>query len=560
MKTLSRILPFAAALLLLAACAQKQDPTPSGGNGKKEKADPELSVSGTPTEAVQSGSSFTLTLSSKSEGAFRVVADKPSMAGVRAKSDKEFEVSVFAIEDTKVAVKVSQDAAGDYLAASKDLSFQIKGIGKSAIPGPEDSVAGTAVEYDETSATIVNPERGLYAAHEIHSDKDSPLQAGDVKARRATGHSVLLLEFYLTDYISGNITSKYIKNIQANLEAMRQGGCKAIVRFAYTQDQYADIKDAEVEQVLKHIEQLKPTLRMYEDVIFVLQAGFVGVWGEWYYTSHFIQGPRSASDYKPRKQVTDALLDALPASRQIELRTPKFKMMMYGMSLKDTITFATAHDGSLASRLAGHNDCFGASANDQGTFEDDATREFWKKDTRYTIMGGETCAVSEFCLCPQTLKDLKDYHWTYLHDGYNQDVLNRWKRDGCFDEIEKNLGYRLVLKDVHYEAVEAGKPCKVTIRFYNNGYAAPMNPREAWLVWKGSDGKMVRSPLGYDPRQWHSGYNAVVSSFTPSTAAGTLYLELSDPLIPANPDFSIALANVGVYDSKTGLNKLFTVE
>jgi len=228
--------------------------------------------------------------------------------------------------------------------------------------------------------------------------------------------------------------------------------------------------------------------------------------------------------------------------------------------LADTLKQATAHDGSVVSRLAGHNDCFGASANDQGTFDNDEAREFWKKDTRYTIMGGETCAVSDYCLCANSIQDLEDYHWTYLHDGYNQDVLNRWKKDGCYNEIQRNLGYRLVLRDVHYDAIEAGKPCKVTIRLRNDGYAAPMNPREAWLVWKGSDGKLVRSPLGYDPRQWHSGYNAVVSSFTPSTDKGTLYLELSDPLLPDRPDFSIAFANANVFEAKTGMNKLFDVK
>ena len=37
----------------------------------------------------------------------------------------------------------------------------------------------------------------------------------------------------------------------------------------------------------KFTKQLKPVLQKNEDVIFVLQAGFVGAWGEWYYTTHF---------------------------------------------------------------------------------------------------------------------------------------------------------------------------------------------------------------------------------------------------------------------------------
>ena len=558
MKTLKYLVPLAA-LLLLAGCNENDKPSTDTPT-KKELADSELAVNGIPSQTVESGTSLTLTVTSKSDGNLRVAVDKPAFAGLESLGNNEYKLYVLSPKDIDVNVSVTQDATSEYKAGSKDFSIKVKGIGESALPGPNDSVTGTEVTYTENTAAIVNPERGLYATHEIHSDKETPLGVGEVKSRRTTGHSLLLLEFYLTDYIGSNLSAKYVKNIQANLDALREGGVKAIVRFAYTQDENAAEKDAEVETVLKHVAQLKPTLQKYEDVIFVLQAGFVGVWGEWYYTSHFGFSPKSANDYKPRKQLTDALLDALPASRQIELRTPTFKMKMYNLALKDTITAVTAHDGSIVSRLAGHNDCFGADKNDRGTFDDDNARQFWMADTRYTIMGGETCAVSDYCLCPQTIKDLEDYHWTYLHDGYNQEVLSRWKSDGCFNEIEQNLGYRFVLQDVHYEAVEAGKPCKVTIRFNNNGYAAPMNPREAWLVWKGSDGKIVRSLLGYDPRTWHSGYNSVVSFFTPSTDKGKLYLELSDPLLPGRADYSIALANTGVFEAKTGYNLLFEVQ
>lgn len=561
MKSLKYIVPFAAALLLLLGCSGKKDTPSPTPDPEKDPVDPELTISGVPSDPVQSGSSFTLTLSSKSEGSIRVSVDQPAFVGMQAQGDKEYKVQVMSVSDIQAKVSVSQDAAGDYLAASKEVSFRVKGLGSSALPGPDDTVEGTEVTYTESTKSIVNPERGLYTTHEVHSDKVEPVSVGGAKSWKSSGHSVVLLEYYLTDYLYGNISAKYIKNIQADLDAFREAGIKAIIRFAYKDHEptSGEDMDPEVDQVLKHVDQLKSVLRKNEDVIFVLQAGFVGSWGEWYYTTHFGMSPKTAADYAPRKKLTDALLAALPVSRQIELRTPTFKMKMYGLGVGDALTEATAHDGSDKSRLAGHNDCFGADKNDRGTFADDDARAFWKADTRYTIMGGETCAVSDFCLCPATLADLTDYHWTYLHDGYNQQVLSRWKTDGCFDEIERNLGYRLVLKDVHYDAIEAGKPCKVTIRLENKGYAAPMNPREAWLVWKGSDGKKEKFLLGYDPRTWHSGYNAVVTSFTPTTATGTLYLELSDPLLSTRPEYSIALANDGVFDSKTGYNKLFDV-
>ena len=552
---MKKVLVFAATGLILLLSGCKPDPTPKTAT-KIVLEDPELTLSGVPASALESGKSFTVTVSSKSDADIRVSVDQPAISIVKSKGNLNYEVTAVSLADATIKITVSQDANKTYASAVNEATFKVTGSGGSiSIPGPGDAVSGTAVTFVEADKDVVSPERGMYTGYEVRSDTE-PLTAAYVKSRLANpGNSLWLLEFYLTDFMTSDISNTFMKKMRDCFDGVRDGGAKAIVRFAYRDNNNNSNEDKEPKpaQLLRHIEQVKPILRQYEDVIFVLQAGFIGVWGEWYYTTHF-------SSLTERKKVTDALLEALPSSRQIELRTPAFKMGLYNIALKDTLTAATAHNGSITSRLAGHNDCFGADKNDKGTFDGDVSRKFWMAETRYTIMGGETCEVSDYCLCPATLKDLKDYHWTYLHDGYNRSVLDRWSTDGCMDEIRSHLGYRLVLTDVHYEAIEAGKPCKVTIRLENKGYAAPMNPREAWLVWVTPDGKKEKSFLGADPRTWHSGYNAVVSTFTPSTAKGTLYLELSDPLLPDRPEYSIVLANKNIFDPNTGYNKLFEVK
>ena len=563
---MKRFTAFTFALLLLTV-ACNQEPVGNTATKPKELNDPELTISGVP-KTVNSGESFDVTISSKSTGAISLTVSQASVAIADKKSETEYRISVMSNEDISVKITVSQEEMKKegFAAASAKATFKVIGSGLVSVPGPNDAVSGTAVNFVEAEGEVVSPERGLYQGYEIRSDTP-PISAADVRAKIKTGHTLWLLEFYLTDYMNGSIYNSELDRMQTYFDAIREGGAKAIVRFAYRDNTADKPEEPEVNIVLKHIEQVKPILQRNEDVIFVLQAGFIGTWGEWYYTSHF-------SKLSDRKSVADALLDALPTSRQVQLRTPKYKMDMYNFALKDTITAATAHDGSIASRLAGHNDCFVASENDQGTFEGETTREYWKAETRYVIMGGETCdpvpdhdlpaAEQEkyyaFCECSKTLKNLEDYHWTYLHDGYFEGILSRWKKNGCYDEIRSKLGYRLVLKDVHYGTVEAGKPCQVVIRLFNKGYAAPMNPRQAWLVWVTPNGKVEKTMLGADPRTWHTGYNGVVSSFTPSTSKGTLYLELSDPLLPDNPAYSIVLANKDVFDATTGYNKLFEVK
>lgn len=429
-------------------------------------------------------------------------------------------------------------------------------------PGPEVEKEWKTIAYTEATGSLVNPERGFYKATDIFS-ASSPLSSSSAKSIRTSGMTLAYLGFYLTDFMKGDISKAYLDMVQQSMDNLRKAGIKGIIRFAY-KDYHKDKEemDPEVDIVLRHVEQLKPVLQNNEDVIFVLQAGFVGSWGEWYYTSHFGYQPSSDADYEPRKRLTEALLDAVPASREIQLRTPQFKMRMYGLTLKDTLTAATAHDGSTNSRLAGHNDCFGAAEDDWGTFDNETNdRKFWKADSRYFIMGGETCNVSDYCTCTASLKDMVDYHWTFLNSGYHGDVLSRWKKSGCMDEITDRLGYRLVLEEAsYYKDAKAGEDFHIRLKLTNKGFAAPMNPRNAEIVFVAASGTQSRFPLGSDPRTWHAGTHEIETSFTLPLAQGTVYLALEDPLLANNPSYSIALANNNVFDSKTGWNKLFELK
>lgn len=425
---------------------------------------------------------------------------------------------------------------------------------------PSEPLPPVVETYKEISGAVLNPERGYYYPVDFTSGS-SALKASAVKAQRLEGRTLFYLGFYLTDFMKGDISKTYLDKIQSSLDAIREGGAKCILRFAYKSSESNKPWDPSVDIVLRHVEQLKPILQKNEDVIFVLQAGFVGVWGEWYYTQNFIMNPSSDADYLPRRQLTDALLDALPASRQIQLRTPQFKMRMFGLTVRDTLTAKTAHNGTPVSRLAGHNDCFGAAADDWGTFDNESRdRDFWKADTRYTIMGGETCNVSDYCTCQASLKDMEDYHWTFLNSGYHGDVISRWKTQGCGDEINLRLGYRLVLKESYRnENPVDGEEFSIALKIENKGFAAPQNPRNAILVFVAEDGTKSEFRMGVDPRTWHPGESIVRCRFALPAEKGTLYLNLSDPLLPDRPEYSIALANEGVFDSKTGYNKLFTL-
>ena len=437
--------------------------------------------------------------------------------------------------------------------------------------GQDDTIAGmTAVTYQASDAVIPNPERGFYTPQEIHNASGSGVSKDNVSINRRQARTLYLLEFHLTDFVNSDISEAYLQTVRKYFASLRSGGAKCVLRFCYSNGFAEKDKpwDATPAQALRHIAQLKPLLQEYGDIIFVVQAGFIGSWGEWYYTENY-------DNKADRKAIVDALLEAVPADRQVELRTPAFKMDLFGFSYTDTLTRATAHQQNAKGRLGGHNDCYLASANDQGTYRGSNDRKYWSAESRYTIMGGETCDLSAFCHCdPQetpsaahgVLADMAINHFTYLNQSYNTAVLNRWRSEGCFEELQKRLGYRYVLEKGQFtKDAKAGESFRVVLDIRNDGFAAAQNPRDAELVLTDKGGKVLKTwKLNTDPRFWMPEEKVSIDQTVtlPDGVSGevTLSLNLPDPCetLRDNPMFSIQMANENIWDESTGYNKLYT--
>ncbi|KAE9546016.1 hypothetical protein FO519_010772, partial [Halicephalobus sp. NKZ332] len=175
-----------------------------------------------------------------------------------------------------------------------------------------------------------------------------------------------------------------------DFDTIRNAGIKCVIRFAYSVSTTVGQRDASKAQIISHIKQLEPLFLKNVDIIVSVQAGFIGTWGEWYYTDYFGMPP-STSDYANRKEVLDTLLSAVPVSRMVHLRTPLLKQKMTGTT--QAITQSQAYDGSDRARLAHHNDCFLASATDEGTYTNISVEyPYLHNETKYVAIGGETCA------------------------------------------------------------------------------------------------------------------------------------------------------------------------
>lgn len=155
----------------------------------------------------------------------------------------------------------------------------------------------TTRDYASTDAVIPNQERGFYHHTETHYRADGsgyvPLNVATLRNFRTQENVTQILRVFYLEKFAGQdqLDKAYLDLVRADFRTIRAAGIKAIVRFAYAQPPgwppTIPYGDAPLARVQKHIAQLTPILRENADVIAVVQSGFVGLWGEGYYTDYF---------------------------------------------------------------------------------------------------------------------------------------------------------------------------------------------------------------------------------------------------------------------------------
>ena len=426
------------------------------------------------------------------------------------------------------------DSRDDEVAATTDMLAGSKGV---------------VVHPAESTEDIANPERGFYLRYEL-------ARAGDASWVRSAGYTLAIGMVDLRAYRDSDLPASLLAQVNAGFAQARAAGIKIVLRFAYN-DSFGP--DASRARVLGHIAQLAPVMQANEDVIAVVQAGFVGAWGEWHSSTNGLTAPDARHD------IIAALLAAVPGSRSVQLRKPAFKRDFVGDEA--AVGADEAFTGTARARLGHHNDCFLASADDLGTYEAPIARDmdYVADDSAYVPMGGETCGVFPArTSCAAAMGELAAHHWSYLNREYHQGVIDGWVRGGCEQEIRRDLGYRFVATRVAYSSrVAPGGVLALQVDVANRGYAVPMNARPVEVVLTGADGARHVARLDYDARALVAGDETTLAArlrIPADLAAGTyaLALRLPDaaPSLAGDARYAIQLANTGTWDASTGDNVL----
>ena len=435
------------------------------------------------------------------------------------------------------------------------------------------SLQASSVTYTVDNTTIFkNPERGFTEEFNGKVSESSPYRVKnhiDSNWGNSDRMTLPMVLYNFGNYKSQDLPERILSAFDEDMQVLRDRGWKCVLRFAYTERE-SDKVDATPEWVKRHLEQLKPHLAANKDVIYVLEAGFVGVWGEWYYSVNY--GNETQHVTANRRKVIEYLFENTPEDMFILFRYPMIQQEY--LRDKTPLTSSEGFSGSQKARMGCHNDAFLHNYGNMGTYgsddddDDPKMRQYVATQCLYTPNGGETNIDDDDALAEQRYRqapsEMATYHWSFCGSTYAMPVIRRWRNSGLFDTLNIHMGYRYNLQSAQFsdQAAPGGK-MNVLVELRNSGYAPLYNARTAYIVLK-NNSKTYALPLNADPRRWlpNGAWSQIREqvAIPADVAEGTyqLYLWLPDrhESIKNDPRYAIRLGNTNVWDQNTGYNDL----
>lgn len=424
---------------------------------------------------------------------------------------------------------------------------------------------------------------------------------------RFAGDGLTIGQFYvyLTDYCARPLDDAILGRIQSEFDGMRRAGVKALLRFAYETTNQAPTNGPTREMALRHMEQLRPVIEKNRDVLYVLQAGFIGAWGEWHSSVHI----RSDED---RAAVLRGVLELAPRDRFLQVRIAPYKTRILPLitgRLYEPLDAARAFGDSPEARIGYHNDGVLAGPSHGGSFgrgaAGDASFDLMTRESPWVPVDGELFWSDQGWNGTETKGNvprgadvaqyLRLHHFTTFslahsyseHEG-NHHAMDRWRAepvtradleaaklpvsDGWFEDaygqpvprvwydyIRDHLGYRLEAREARWpREVRAGASWTFDLTLVNRGFAAPVNPRPVVLLLLPRSGAPVALPLASDPRTWQPfapgdpdfralthavRFGGDLPRLEPGEYSVALWLPDDAPSLRLDPRYAVRLAN-----------------
>lgn len=393
--------------------------------------------------------------------------------------------------------------------------------------------------------------------------------------------------------VSQTLSQDALEAFEATLDAIRQRGKSAIVRFAYDLN-YNGFKNCDPEQsvILGHLKQIGTVYGRNTDVIQYVELGMYGSWGEMH-SSYTGTNEHIA-------EALQTLLECTPPKIKIGVRRPDIVATWLGVNVgnnysgfdidSETFQQAAHAKGDTLFRVGMYNDGYLGSSSDLGTIGMGAsghqmTREMmvkWlEKYSSHTPYGGELVANYNGDHPINTPAYLSEEgfrtHTSYLNYEWHQPTILGWKemtyegdeaeyngKDG-FTYVENHLGYRFILRESTIETV--GNKIAGRLQIENVGFGNLTKKAIVSFVVR-HEGKVeeIFPDETIDPQTWLSRETSTINyhlTLPDDCTEGEyeLFIRLSEKgdLVHDNNYHCIQFGNPSEqYDKKIGANKIGT--
>ncbi len=282
--------------------------------------------------------------------------------------------------------------------------------------------------------------------------------------------------------VTGSISSDMLNRINAGIAAYAGTGIRVMPRFTYNFGPVSGpaAMDAPLGTILNHLDQLAPILLENKDLIFALEAGFIGTWGEWHDSTN---GNDTAAAHKA---VLDKELAYFSGVFPILVRYPG-----------DLITYTGASIPPSGFGL--HDDYYVSNSNDGSTWTACDPSAGWclpgysQNDLMSYVaqVATSTMFVGEFGAVYPALQtcDFLDEYSSMLHPQsitlslYPSDVGTELQSQGCAAFFLDHLGTRIVLQRAAISGnATPGGQLSVALTLINEGYGRVIRQRPVTLV------------------------------------------------------------------------------
>ena len=429
-----------------------------------------------------------------------------------------------------------------------------------------------------------------------YGDADMWLGAGGPTLRSAYGYGptkVIRLYICLSGKVSfnscssqpavtGPLSAQILAGIDAGIAAYAGTGTRVLVRFIYQWDTPTPpLKDPPISVILSHIDQLAPILLKNRDLIFALEAGFIGNFGQWVYGNGSGGTANGVGSDTPaaKKQLLDRELSYFKGV--FPVLVPWVGDLMVYAGGRVTVDGLGLHDDDFDS-AAGTAQPFYNRSIPAGTTLSQAEDYTAQVSAASVFVGeftklypvGQTCAAID----------------TYSYQFHAQSIsigIEGWPPGlgaslqslGCATSFLSKVGTRIELqRSTIIGNATAGSTVFVGLTMVNAGYGRVVRPRPATLIFSSNGNVVGQVPISLqdmDLRQLVASPNPTPKTFSlnvtlpPGLPAGrpiSIAVLIPDPAVSltsqavyALPLNSVDASAKPIFDATTGYNSIATI-